>query len=316
MLEVVRYTDDKRAEWDEFLDGSKNGTFLFKRDYMEYHKDRFKDFSLMLYENNKLKSLFPGNIIRTTFYSHQGLTFGGIISTTETDSIKYIQYFNAYNEFLESVYIETVIYKSIPQIYKNNFGDEDAYVMYRVNADLIGCNLSSCINLGSKIKWSRNRKRNYLKSVKAGVEINNSNRWKDFWEIMIQNLKENHDVMPVHTCEEMISLVRSFPNNIELLTATCMGELVGGAVLYKFNNVLKVQYAHASHLGKEIGAIDNIYQYLTLKFDDSFKYIDFGTSNLNKGLYVNEGLLRQKEGFGARGVVFNEYQYKTKSRVK
>ncbi len=315
MLEVVRYTDDRKEEWDAFVDVSKNGTFLFKRDYMEYHKDRFNDFSLLLYENSKLKSLFPGNIIKSTFYSHQGLTFGGILSLAETDTLTYIKYFNAYNLYLNNNCIEKVVYIAIPQIYKKCFGDEEAYALYRVNAGLIGCNLSSCIDLRVPLKWSRNRKRNYLKSVKEGVEIKKSDRWKDFWVIMVQNLKENHDVLPVHTCEEMMSLVHNLPGNIELLEAKCRGEIVGGAVLYKYNKVLKVQYAHASYLGKKVGAIDSIYYYLTSQLNDSFSYIDFGTSNLNKGLCINEGLLRQKEGFGARGVVFNEYQYLTNTII-
>ena len=37
-------TSDKEL-WDAFIDESKNGVFLFKRDYMDYHSHRFKDYS-------------------------------------------------------------------------------------------------------------------------------------------------------------------------------------------------------------------------------------------------------------------------------
>ena len=48
MIEIVRYTPGKASEWDAFVRKSKNATFLFYRGYMDYHADRFEDFSLML----------------------------------------------------------------------------------------------------------------------------------------------------------------------------------------------------------------------------------------------------------------------------
>ena len=72
MIEVVRYTQGKAAEWDAFVAQSKNGTFLFFRGYMDYHADRFEDCSLMVYLKNRMIALLPGNRQGTTFFSHQG----------------------------------------------------------------------------------------------------------------------------------------------------------------------------------------------------------------------------------------------------
>ena len=41
IIEVTRYTARQSAEWNEFVERSKNGTFLFHRSYMDYHADRF-----------------------------------------------------------------------------------------------------------------------------------------------------------------------------------------------------------------------------------------------------------------------------------
>ena len=79
MIHIVRYTADKKAEWDSFVRESKNGTFLFMRDYMEYHADRFDDYSLMYYKGDKLLSLLPANRKGETLWSHQGLTYGGLV---------------------------------------------------------------------------------------------------------------------------------------------------------------------------------------------------------------------------------------------
>ena len=40
---VKRYTAGQQAEWDSFVDISRNGTFLHKRGYMDYHAHRFAD---------------------------------------------------------------------------------------------------------------------------------------------------------------------------------------------------------------------------------------------------------------------------------
>ena len=122
---------------------------------------------------------------------------------------------------------------------------------------------------------------------------------------------ERFEKKPVHSCNEMTSLHHKFPKNIKLWIAKQNNITLAGAVIYKFKNVIKVQYAHASAEGKQSGAIDSIYFKLIDEYKISHNFIDFGTSNTDNGLLTNEGLLNQKESFGARGVVFNTYEYNT-----
>src|SRR2546423_15660713 len=78
LCEVQRYSARLKAAWDEFVAKAKNSTFLFRRDYMEYHADSFSDHSLMLYEGSKLVAVLPANLYGDgTLVSHQGLTYGG-----------------------------------------------------------------------------------------------------------------------------------------------------------------------------------------------------------------------------------------------
>ena len=87
--------------------------------------------------------------------------------------------------------------------------------------------------------------------------------------------------------------------------------MIGGAVIYKYKNVLKIQYAHASEEGKVKGAIDNLYNQIFQEYKHQFSFVDFGTSNEHNGQIINEGLLNQKESFGARAVKFYTYAYYT-----
>ena len=61
MIDIVRYTPDRAEEWDAFVRQSKNATFLFYRGYMDYHADRFADYSLMFYDKGRLCALLPAN---------------------------------------------------------------------------------------------------------------------------------------------------------------------------------------------------------------------------------------------------------------
>lgn len=61
MIEIHRYTTAYHRDWNDFVSESSNSTFLFLREYMEYHADRFTDYSLLVYDGNKLLALLPAN---------------------------------------------------------------------------------------------------------------------------------------------------------------------------------------------------------------------------------------------------------------
>lgn len=84
MFEIKRYTPDLADEWNAFVAQSKNGTFLFDRGYMDYHADRFHDHSLIIYRRGKCYALLPGCVDGDTFYSHKGLTYGGLVMSDKT----------------------------------------------------------------------------------------------------------------------------------------------------------------------------------------------------------------------------------------
>ena len=80
-MKVSAYTRDDKAAWDGFVGRSKNGVFLFRRDYMEYHADRFADASLMFTgEGGQLVALLPASASGGVVTSHAGLTFGGVVT--------------------------------------------------------------------------------------------------------------------------------------------------------------------------------------------------------------------------------------------
>ena len=68
--EIRCYKSADKTLWDDFLIGARNATFLFYRDYMDYHADRFKDASLLCFREGRLEALLPAHFSEGILHSH------------------------------------------------------------------------------------------------------------------------------------------------------------------------------------------------------------------------------------------------------
>lgn len=309
MIELRKYDSSQKNAWDTFIKNSRISTFLFQRDFMEYHADRFEDFSLMIYRKGKLEAVLPGNVKGNVFYTHQGLTYGGLVISSKITVIDVLSIFEELNLFLKENGINEVIYKALPIIYHKQPMQEDIYALYRLKAEKISCTLSSTIFNRSKIPFTESRKSGLRKAERAGIIVKESSDYKAFWDILDYNLSQNHGVKPVHTLEEILKLKDLFPDNIKLYCSVLEDKIIAGTVLFLMDNLIHVQYISASEEGKLSGALDLLFdQIINVIFSTSD--IDFGHSNEDSGNYLNERLIFQKEGFGGRGVIYEIYSYK------
>lgn len=314
---ISQYSQKEKVEWDIFIDKSKNGTFLHKIDYLHYHLDRFIDCSLIIRKGNRIAALMPGNIEGDVFFSHKGLTYGGLLILPDTKIKDVFLYFNLINQYLkEEKNINKVVYKSIPYIYSDIPSQEDEYALFRLNTSLISSGIASVINLNKKIPYTSLRKRSIKKAREYNLEIKADHSYEDFWDNLTANLQRTHNAAPVHTLSEIKKLKKLFPDNIKLFSAYLEDACLAGAVIYITKNVAHVQYISASEYGKEISALDFLFDYLINQVFKDMEYFDFGTSVEEKGHYLNEGLIFQKQGFGARGVLYQQYEYETKNVIQ
>ena len=137
-----------------------------------------------------------------------------------------------------------------------------------------------------------------------------SDELQAFWNILEEVLASRHDCKPVHTIEEIERLKNLFPNEIRLFVAKADGRIVAGTLVYETSQVAHAQYIAASKEGRAVGALDGLFCYLINEVFAEKKYFDFGISTEQGGRYLNEGLAFQKEGFGARAVVYDTYSIK------
>lgn len=311
-MRIERYEPAKKDIWDKFVDESKNGTFLLKRDYMEYHADRFPDHSYMFYDDDdKLVALLPATKSGKTLSSHKGLTYGGFVLGFRSSGILPLQLFDLLKEELQATGIETLIYKPVPHIYHRQGAEEDLYALFRNNATLAVRNMATVINLREPIPSSRLGKRAVKRQKKSEISVSEVESVKPFWNIIVEDRMSRYNVRPIHTDAELDYLKSRFPANIRFFTATNgSGEMLGGAVIYLDRGVIHLQYAACTRKGKDLYATDIIYHILINEILPNNNYFDFGTSNEDGGRYLNEGMVHHKEEFGGRSIVYDTYELK------
>lgn len=309
-MEIRRYRREDKELWNFFVSKARNATFLFDRNYMDYHADRFDDNSFMFYHKGKLKAVLPANVAGDTLYSHQGLTYGGLLLDKKATVEDVLECFDSLNSWLRENGISKVVYKALPWIYQQYPSEEDLYALtWKCKAQLISRDISSSIVIDNKLKFAESRKSGIRKALSLNIEVGESNDVDGFWHVLEDNLGNRYNAKPVHTANEMKLLMSRFPNNIKLYVAKMNGEIVGGTLIYVTPQVVHTQYISASVEGKKHGALDLLFDYIINKVYANCRYFDFGKSTEQGGAYLNEPLIFQKEGFGGRGVCYDWYQW-------
>ncbi len=315
---VRKYQSSNYSLWNEFVANAKNATFLFHRDFMEYHQDRFEDFSLLVFdEKNLLKAILPANRVGDNLYSHQGLTYGGLVISASTMLFEVIQINQVILSFLYEQQILKLHLKIIPTIYNNIPSDEMEYISFLLHAKLYRRDAIAILDITNQVEKSRVRKRGIEKGLKNNLVIKEVDDFEIFWnELLIPNLKERYNVSPVHTLEEIKYLKLKFPTKIKQFNVYLDKKIIGGVTIFETNNVIHPQYiAGNKDFNNLYGGLDFLYDYLINNVYRESKYFDFGISNENNGLQLNEKLHYWKESFGARTVVQNFYEIETKNHT-
>ena len=321
MITVTRYTPKKHQTWNEFVKQSRQGTFLFDRNYMDYHQDRFHDHSLMIYYKDKLYALLPANevvsasnneIPQKELVSHQGLTYGGLLTCNKMTAELTCETFEAIGNYLKQEGFSKLTYKAIPWIYHKIPSEEDLYALIHVGkASLSAREISTTILLQNKLRFSEQRRRGVNKAKKNSLIIRQSSQ-EDvfaFWNILNNNLQQKYHSRPVHSNEELQLLMSRFPENIIGYSVLKDEEVIAGTIIFITPQVIHTQYIGASEKGKEEGALDLLFDYLINQKKWNAPYFDFGKSTEDRGNYLNTNLIHQKEGFGGRGVAYDTYEW-------
>jgi len=307
---VKKYDQNDYKIWNDFIAQAKNATFLFHRDFMEYHKDRFEDFSLLVYQDEKLISILPANKVGNSLYSHQGLTYGGLVFTAKVKGAKVEAVLDAVLYFLKENLFETFYYKPIPNFYFPEGNNEIDFFLFKRGAVLDRKEMNLAVNLELPLQISKSKLKHFRRIEDLDLDIMEEEDFNPFWEKILEpRLLEKFNVKPVHTKEEILLLKKNFPENIRQYSVYQNDEIIAGITIFETENVVKSQYGATSKKGEEVRALDFLFINLIEKYKRNGKrFFDMGIVNEENESGYHSGLLKQKEELGC--TVYNQDFYK------
>lgn len=293
---VKRYNSEYFTLWNDFVSTAKNATFLFYRDYMEYHSDRFEDYSLLVFDDEKLVSIIPANRIENSIFSHQGLTYGGFVFDDNLNIIEMNTIISKVVIYLKENRFGEFLIKEMVSIYAAQYFNEIRLMLLEKEAKLSAAKMNLAIDFKSEFKISKSKLKHYRRLQSIGLEIREEDSLDNFWDkVLIPRLAQRFSSKPVHTLEEITFLKRKFPDNIFQYNVYLENEILAGITIFKTDKVIKSQYGAITKSGEKFRALDFLYINLINKFKTQYAYFDMGTVDDDSELGYNIGLLNQKK---------------------
>ncbi|MDE6853487.1 MAG: GNAT family N-acetyltransferase [Muribaculaceae bacterium] len=300
---------EHRAQWDDFNLCSRNGSFLFDRNYMDYHSDRFADASLIALHKGKVTALLPADITCDgVLRSHGGLTYGGwILPQAHTDGSDILDMMTAWTDLCRAKGYRAIDYRPAPYIYHRRPSQEDIYALRRLGFAWTGSLLSSAIDYADPGCMNTLQRRHLRKASALNPVIGECGDVLEFHRMLSDCLSERHQAAPVHSGAELRMLAGRFPENIRIFTASADGVAHAGVCLYISATTAHCQYIATTPYGRRTNLLTPLMDELIRQFSRTHRYFDFGTSNEEGGAVLNAGLIRQKFSYGATGVACDRY---------
>lgn len=328
-MTIIPYSASLSDTWNAFVDSSKNGTFLFKREYIDRHDSELVDCSLLVYlgdyeqeerehalPTEELVAVFPANWDEDDrkIYSHSGLTYGGMVVKENITQLEALQCMQTVLQYYERMYMaRTVVIKPIPNIYSSYPNGEEMYSIFRAGGRLCQRVVCSVIGMGNPLKMQSARTRLANKAVESGVYIDRmiEGDWQcleEFWQLFEKMDHSTDDQTNCSSCDDLRRLMETFPREIKLYVARKDGRMLSGMIVYVTKKVAHVQYVANSDEGREDGALDLLIRHLINVRYKSIRYFDLGPTTNADGRVLNKAKLQLREDYGGRAVCYDGYE--------
>ncbi|MBU6158229.1 MAG: GNAT family N-acetyltransferase [Bacteroidetes bacterium] len=312
-IEVRRFSQQVESEWDQFVsDNNRNATFLHLRKFFNHNPlNQEDDASLMFYKKNKLISVLPAAIIEQAsvhiLNSHPRSTYGGYVLHDSVGVKDAVEIVDATVAFAADHQIDEIVIRNPFRIFHSLPSDETDFAMWHHGFTLKYREIESVILLGENTRqyYDDSTLRSIKKSNKL-VQVMPSDDWNAFWNILEMNLTQKYHRRPTHSLEDFNRLQSLLPDGLVKLFAAYEGDnMIAGIVVFLANKkCLHAQYIASDSNYQHLRPLNAIIDYVVnWGVAEKFTYLNLGTSNEQQGRFLNEGLFRFKEGFGAKGIL-------------
>lgn len=301
-MEIVKYTLDLKKTWDDFVyNFSFNGTVFHTKEFLSYHpEDRFQDESVLIYDDNKLLSVFPCCFLNNSnkYFSHGGSSHGGPVILKGLKSSKIIEIIKLVIEYYKK--LQHPLSMRIPE---QVFSDEPIDpILYGFQSQ--GFKLSTELSVSAPLKnlesrLSKNSIRN-IKKYKDFELVYDDKSYTLFHNMLTENLKK-HNATPTHSLSELLNLRDIFgPQRNMLILTKQNNQILSGIWSVKCRNTW-----YAFYICKDYNIQGNhstafsLYQSMVESRSKGATDYCFGICTENGGSYLNTGLVDFKESMGA-----------------
>src|SRR5690554_6936306 len=179
---------------------------------MEYHKDRFEDFSLMLFVNDQLEAVLPACKVKDKVISHKGLTYGGLLVRSSCKFNLFERLFSYLTEYLKQHDIHQLEIKRLPTIYGQSSSDEISYLCSLYNGSFFQ-NAGSVIYLRKEKIILKSIFRNSEDAQRKGVVVRETDAFDIFNDYLrIPRLEESYHKNPIRSLKEIEYLKKKLPD--------------------------------------------------------------------------------------------------------
>jgi len=302
------YDAGRLDAWDRVVAQARNGTFLHSRAFLDYHAWRFDEVSRMVYRHGKAVAVFPANRQGNCAVSHGGLTFGGLLYIQDVHAAEVLEIFGALAASLRADGIESVWYKGVPHLFQRAPAEDDLYALFRQGARLARRDLSCALDLQNRPALSELRRRTLRKAEKQALSLREGLFFAAFHQLLTEVLAR-HGATPVHDLAELALLQSRFPQQIRLFGIWQEQTLLAASWVFDFGQTVHTQYLACAPQGMALGALDLLLDRLMNQVFCDKRWLSFGISSESDGRVLNEGLMLYKEGFGARALCNDVYQW-------
>lgn len=309
---VEKYSLNNYEEWDSFISESSHGNFLHTRKFLNYHRERFRDFSFLVRaELGEVIAVFPAALIAEDsrdVVSHPGSTFGGLVFKDKVLIDTRIDAYRMILDELKRMKINSLSVRVVPSFYEEELDDLDDFVMHHVGFQVTSFNLSSTIKLNGNLEYSNRRVRGMKKGSSRLVLGSGIEYLEPFYEVLLENLRSVHNVSPVHSLKELEELMKLFEEEIELDVALFEQKVCAGIVKFSHDKVVHAQYIAANEIGRSNSALDYLFsEGINAARSEKKEYFDFGISTIDSGRHLNLGLHNYKMEFGSVPTLYKTF---------
>lgn len=308
------FSQNVSDEWDQFVLSTSGGTLHSRREFLNYHKEKFEDLSFIFTLDNEIVAVLAAAVLNDKLVSHPGASYGGLIykqnlKLEQVSEIKNIIYQECKVRKLNELEIRFPY-----SIMSKNYFDKFKYVTNSETTKVFK-EISQYIPLDEldNTKYSKN----FIRILKKNKNFHTvqSLEKKDiinFYKILEKNLVK-HDTKPTHSIEELNYLIENLNDDFDLfVTKNLEGKIISASLVMKLDSktvhsfyfCTDYDFIKSSPL---INTIDFIaYKYKSL----GFKNYSLGISTEKKGMVVNGNLNSFKEKFNTLATIRETYLIK------